>query len=52
MKQMDNLIASHHDDIVDKDNYGNVSFVRMQSESMLLNDQPPFSELVAINREN
>jgi hypothetical protein len=52
MKQMDNLIASHHDDIVDKDNYGNVLFVRMQSKSMLLNDHPPLSELVARNREN
>ena len=44
---MDNLVSIYHEGIVERDHYGYVEFVVMQSVPMLFNEKPSFSELVA-----
>jgi hypothetical protein len=44
---MDNLVSIYHEGTVEKDRYGYVEFVDMQSILMLFNEKPSFSELVA-----
>ena len=48
---MDNLVSIYHGGTVKRDRYGYVKFVEMQSVSMLFNEKPSFSELVARARE-
>jgi len=44
---MDNLVPIYHEDSVERDCYGYVEFVEMQSVPVLFNDRPSFIELVA-----
>ena len=48
---MDNLVSIYHGGTVERDHNGYVEFVEMQSVSMLFNEKPSFSELVARARE-
>ena len=47
MKCMDNLVSIYHGGTMERDRYGYVEFVDMQSMPMLFNDSPSFSEMVA-----
>ena len=44
---MDNLLSIYHGGTVERDRYGYVEFVDMQSVPVLFNDRPSFSEMVA-----
>jgi hypothetical protein len=44
---MDNLVSIYHGGTVERDRYGYVEFVDMQSVPMLFNEKPSFSELTA-----
>ena len=44
---MDNLVSIYHGGTVERDLYGYVEFVEMQSVPVLFNEKPSFSELVA-----
>jgi len=48
---MDNLVSIYHEGTVERDHYGYVEFVEMQSVPVLFNEKPSFSELVARARE-
>jgi hypothetical protein len=48
---MDNLVSMYHGGTVERDRYGYVEFVDMQSVPVLFNEKPSFSELVARARE-
>jgi hypothetical protein len=48
---MDNLVSIYHGGTVERDRYGYVEFVDMQSVSVLFNEKPSFSELTARARE-
>ena len=48
---MDNLVIIYHGGTVERDRYGYVEFVEMQSVPVLFNKKPSFSELVARSRE-
>jgi len=48
---MDNLVSIYHGGIVERDRYGYVEFVDMQSVLVLFNEKLSFSELVARARE-
>jgi hypothetical protein len=48
---MDNLVSIYHGGTVERDRYGYVEFVDMQSMPVLFNEKPSFSELVARARE-
>jgi hypothetical protein len=48
---MDNLVTIYHGGTVENDRYGYVEFVDMQSVSVLFNDRPSFSEMVARAQE-
>jgi hypothetical protein len=48
---MDNLVSIYHGGTVERDRYGYVEFVDMQSVPVLFNEKPSFSELVARARE-
>ena len=48
---MDNLATIYHGGTVERDRYGYVEFVEMQSVPVLFNEKPSFSELVARVRE-
>ena len=48
---MDNLVSIYHGGIVERDHYGYVEFVEMESVPVLFNEKPSFSELVARARE-
>jgi len=48
---MDNLVSIYHGGTVERDRYGYVEFVAMQSVPVLFNEKPSFSDLVARARE-
>ena len=48
---MDNLVSIYHGGTVERDHYGYVEFVDMQSVPVLFNDRPSFSKMVARARE-
>ena len=48
---MDNLVSIYHGGTLERDRYGYVKFVEMQSVSLLFNEKLSFSELVARARE-
>ena len=48
---MDNLVNIYHEGTVERDRYGYVEFVKIQSVPVLFNEKPSFSELVARARE-
>jgi hypothetical protein len=48
---MDNLVSIYHGDTMERDRYGYVEFVDMQSVSVLFNEKPSFSELVVRDRK-
>ena len=48
---MDNLVSIYHGGTVERDHYGYVEFVEIQSVPILFNEKPSFSELVARARE-
>uniref|UniRef100_K3ZJU0 Uncharacterized protein n=1 Tax=Setaria italica TaxID=4555 RepID=K3ZJU0_SETIT len=48
---MDNVVSIYHEGTVERDDYGCVKFVNMQSMVVLLIEKPSFSELVASARE-
>ena len=48
---MDNLVSIYHGGTVERDPYGYIEFVEMQSVTMPFNEKPSFSELVARARE-
>jgi hypothetical protein len=48
---MDNLVSIYHGGIMERDRYGYVEFVDMQSVPVLFNKKPSFSELAARARE-
>ena len=49
---MDNLVSIYHGGTVERDRYGYVEFVDMQSVSVLFNKKPSFSDLVARARRS
>ena len=48
---MDDLVSIYHGGVVERDRYGYVGFVEMQSVPVLFNEKPSFSELVARAQE-
>jgi hypothetical protein len=48
---MDNLVSIYHGGTMERDHYGYVEFVDMQSILVLFNEKPSFSELVARTQE-
>jgi hypothetical protein len=48
---MDNLVSIYHGGTMERDRCGYIEFVEMQSEPVLFNEKPSFSELVARARE-
>jgi hypothetical protein len=48
---MDNLVSIYHGGTLERDHYGYVEFVDMQSVPVLFDEKPSFSELVATARE-
>ena len=42
---MDNVVTLYHGESVEKDEFGNVSFVGIQRAPLMFDDQPLFSEL-------
>jgi hypothetical protein len=48
---MDSLVTLYHQGSVDINGYRNISFVGVQSETMIFSDGPSFTELVARARE-
>ena len=44
-------MSIYHGDTVERDRYGSVEFVEIQSVPVLFNEKPSFSELVARARE-
>ena len=48
---MDNLVSIYHGGTVERDRYGYVEFVEMQSVPVLFNENPSFSELVVRAQE-
>lgn len=48
---MDNLVTIYHGGSVERDRYGYVEFVEMQSVPVLFNDRPTFIEFVSRVRE-
>jgi hypothetical protein len=48
---MDNLVSIYHEGTVERDRYGYVEFVDMQSVLVLFNEKPSFSELAARAQE-
>jgi hypothetical protein len=48
---MDNLVSIYHEGTVERDHYGYVEFVDMQSVPVLFNEKPSFSELTTRARE-
>jgi hypothetical protein len=48
---MDNLVSIYHGGTVERDRYGYVEFVDMQSVPVLFNEKPSFSELTTRARE-
>ena len=48
---MDNLVTIYHRGTVESGRYGYVEFLDMQSVSVLFNEKPSFSEMVARVRE-
>ena len=51
LNEMDNLVSIYHGGTMERDHYGYVEFVAMQSVHVLFNEEPSFSELVARARE-
>jgi hypothetical protein len=45
---MDNLVSIYHGGIMERDRYGYIEFVDMQSVPVLFNEKPSFSELAAM----
>jgi hypothetical protein len=43
---MDNVVTLYHGGSVEEDQFGNVSFVRMQRVPVIFDDRPLFSELM------
>jgi hypothetical protein len=48
---MDNLVSIYHGGTLERDRYGYVEFVDMQSMHVLFDEKPSFSELVARARK-
>jgi hypothetical protein len=48
---MDNLVSIYHGGTLERDRYGYVEFVDMQSMPVLFDEKPSFSELVARARK-
>jgi hypothetical protein len=48
---MDNLMSIYYGGIMERERYGYVEFVDMQSVPVLFDEKPSFSELVARARE-
>jgi len=47
---MDNLVSIYHGGTIERDRYGYVEFVGMQSVPVLFDEKSSFSELVARSR--
>ena len=48
---MDNVVILYHGGIVETDQFSNVTFVGMDSVSLMFDSRPLFSELIARARE-
>jgi hypothetical protein len=48
---MDNVVTLYHGGSVEEDQFGNVSFVRMQRVPVIFDDRPLFYELMATARD-